>query len=224
VGSKPFTLKIYDTNGSMLGSAQVEGRQTLLVSTPDVRTGKMVRLHVDGGGLATPGDSRILNFRVFGLGCAEDAASSPSMLLQLNGDPDITPDAYRQALGRGELPADGVLLGRGWYTLESPSQQRFRWVANDAELVVTSPRGTKRMVELEVEPGPGVGSQPFVLQVLDSEGQAVASIDVHGRGVVRAAVPTRAGTTSIVRLHVVGGGLPTPNDPRTLNFRVFSVR
>jgi hypothetical protein len=179
---------------------------------------------VDGGGKSSPGDNRNLNFRVFEVGCAEDLARTPPTLLALNGESDIESAAYRQALVSGEIPADAVLLGHGWYDAEGQPSERFRWASNDAELVVTAPFGTERQIQLEVEPGPGLGSQPFTMEILDWEGKQVAAIPVQGRETVGATLPTHPGTDSVFRLHVSGGGLLTPNDPRTLNFRVFSLR
>ncbi len=77
------------------------------------------------------------------------------------------------------------------------------------------------MLSLEIEPGPGVGSQPFTLQVLDEKGQTAATAEVKGREVVHVTLPIIAGQAAAFRLHIEGGGLPTPNDPRILNFRVF---
>jgi len=223
IGSKPLSLEVYNSAGSMLTSAQIGGREALQVSTRGALTGKLLRLHVNGGGVTVPGDARVLNFRVFDVGCAEDLPST-SALLQMNADRDIASAAYRQELVTGVTPPDGVLLGRGWYAVESSAGTQFRWAANDVELVVTSALGTERQVELDVEPGPGVGSQAFVLQVLDAEGDAVAALPVQGRQVVRTSLPTRPGSSSVFHLHLEGGGMAAPNDARTLNFRVFSVR
>jgi hypothetical protein len=62
-----------------------------------------------------------------------------------------------------------------------------------------------------------------VLQLVDEAGQTVAATTVAGRQVVELPVPLPAGATASYRLHVVGGGRPTPGDGRTLNFRVFSL-
>ncbi|NVM23355.1 MAG: hypothetical protein HWN68_16415, partial [Desulfobacterales bacterium] len=120
------------------------------------------------------------------------------------------------------VASDGIFLGGGWYTLESDGET-FRWVNNDAEIVVIAPSESPE-ISLKVAPGPGLSYQPFELQVLDQSGQVVATAEVEGREMVRVALPIVAGETQKFRLHVEGGGQQAaPNDPRTLNFRVFHL-
>jgi hypothetical protein len=116
---------------------------------------------------------------------------------------------------------DAILIGGGWHQLESQMQETFRWVENDAELIIPQSTGTRQTLSLEVEPGPGVGLQPFTLQVLDGEGHTVTTAEVKGREVVNVTLPVTQGQSAVFRLHVEGGGLPAPNDPRILNFRIF---
>jgi FkbM family methyltransferase len=117
--------------------------------------------------------------------------------------------------------SDAITTGQGWYPLEHYRGQTFRWVANDAELMIREPTGTRQTLSLEVEPGPGVGSRLFMLQVLDEEGHTIATAEVKGREVIHVTLPIIKGQAAVFRLRVEGGGLPTPNDPRTLNFRIF---
>jgi hypothetical protein len=144
-------------------------------------------------------------------------------LLTSTSSPDVTPAKDRQALERGELPADGLFVGDGWYPLETFRDRTFRWVANDAALIVTRPSGNAQALHLDVEPGPGLGLQPFTLQVRDEQGQTVGQVDVRGRETVTVTLPLTAGADRTFKLHVEGGGQPAPNDPRTLNFRVFAI-
>jgi hypothetical protein len=115
----------------------------------------------------------------------------------------------------------GIFLGGGWYPLET-GRENFRWVNNDAEMIVIAPNDAP-IISLEVAPGPGVSYQPFELQVLDQRGHVVATAEVKRREeLVRIALPLEAGEMKWFRLHVEGGGQQAaPNDPRTLNFRVF---
>ena len=132
-----------------------------------------------------------------------------------NGHPDIVSDIFK--------PSDGLELGAGWYPLETFGGATFRWVNNDAEIRVPA-SGAKGQLSLEVEPGPGLGSQPFDLQVLDETGHTIAQTSVKGRETVQVTLPIPLSQKpAVFRLHVEGGGLPTPNDPRILNFRVFRV-
>ena len=123
-----------------------------------------------------------------------------------------------------DVVSPGLRLGRNWYPLEGEDGNRFRWVDNDAEIVVESEwiEGAKLM--LTVQPGPGVGGNPFQLQVIDSDGHVLSQTEITGRQEVRCLLPAATRSKRIYRLHAVGGGAPSPGgDPRILNFCVLKV-
>src|SRR5439155_6706010 len=64
-----------------------------------------------------------------------------------------------------------VLVGDGWYPLENFAGETFRWVNNDAEIVIPTSAAPNRRLRVELEPGPGVAGQRFDLQVLDGSGR-----------------------------------------------------
>jgi hypothetical protein len=116
-----------------------------------------------------------------------------------------------------------IQLGNGWGVLETFHNQTFRWVDNDAQVSVTADQPVEMGVSLLAEPGPGVAGKPFLLKVLDSSGRQIGAVPVRGRELVKFYIPVEAGKAAEFRLHVDGGGRPAPNDPRTLNFRVFRL-
>jgi hypothetical protein len=228
VGLKPFDLQVVDANGDAIRTVRVPGRDKIKVPLPiqpgaDVQT---FRLRVVGGGQPTPNDTRILNFRAFALRWADSTdEQAVARLQQLTKAPDIVPEAGLRELATNRLPASGLLIGQGWYPLETFEGSHFRWAANDVELVATRPTGESRELELDLEPGPGVGSGPFYLEIVDEAGLSVGTLHVPGRGVVKIPLTVpRGNDIQRYRLRVQGGGQPTPNDPRVLNFRVFSIR
>jgi hypothetical protein len=228
LNAQPFELQVLDESGQVVATAEVEGRETVEVALPlNVGETRRFRLHVEGGGQqAAPNDSRILNFRVFRLGWSKPLYEDVQALLALNADRDIVPPSDTQELYQNNrLPADGLFIGHGWYPLETFDGETFRWVDNDAEIVVTEPSGTRERLRLEVAPGPGLSAQPFELQVLDESGQVVATAEVEGRETIEVALPLVAGKGQIFRLHVEGGGQQAASnrDPRILNFRVFRL-
>lgn len=127
----------------------------------------------------------------------------------------------RSTLSSLSTQDDAIATGQGWYPIEYYNREIFRWVANDAELIIHTPTGSRRTLSLEIEPGPGVGLQPFTLHVLDEKGNIAATAQVKGREVVNVTLPIERGRSVVFTLHVEGGGRPAPNDPRILNFRVF---
>ena len=116
----------------------------------------------------------------------------------------------------------GLQLGTGWGAIETYKSDTFRWVENDAQLLLTAAKPGDVAISLLVEPGPGVGAR-FLLKMLDASGKLVASVPVEKRGSVKLVVPVAAGTPNEFRLHVDGGGKKDANDPRILNFRVFQI-
>jgi len=125
------------------------------------------------------------------------------------------------------IPADivqgpNLQLGSGWGPIEIFRGERFRWVENDAQILIAPQKTGDLEVSLEVEAGPGVGRQ-CLLKALDASGRQVAAVLVEGRKTVSLFVPLETGKPNEFRLHVDGGGRRTPSDPRILNFRVFKV-
>ena len=114
-----------------------------------------------------------------------------------------------------------LALGKGWYLFETFGGQSFRWVDNNAEIVVKNPRTNSKSVALEVEAGPSLGTKNFPLQIVEN-GKVVSSIPITGHARIVATVPVRPGASTTFALHVNGGGKQT-SDPRILNFRVFTV-
>lgn len=124
--------------------------------------------------------------------------------------PDITP------------PTNDLVLGSKWGPAESYRGEVFRWVANDAVLYVATMKQVDHRVQLQIEPGPGVGLKPFELQVIEGA-QVIAKLEVKGRQGVSFDLPAAEPTVHKLVLHTGEGGKTAPNDPRVLNFRVFKI-
>jgi hypothetical protein len=188
---KPFELLIKEKDQT-LARTTVKGRQMVSLELAPVEpTVRKLMLHVEGGGKAAPNDGRVLNFRVF-------------KLTFVPAPVDVLP------------PEIGAKLGSGWYPLETFNGETFRWAGEDAKLSVSEP-GAARSLLIEVEPGPGVNSKPFVLRVLDDAGVQITEAQVKTRQVVE--IPVN-GPTSLT-LHAEGGGKSIGSDKRIMNFRVF---
>lgn len=147
----------------------------------------------------------------------------PAELMKANAGADIGPAADAQALrATGILPTDGLLLGHGWRDLQRlPDGVPFRWVDGDAEIVVTLPSGTKRQLALAVEPGPGMGSRPFTLRVVDEGGTLCATAPVRGRETVTVTLLVTPHVTTVFRLQADDGGALVPGDRRVPRLRVL---
>lgn len=133
--------------------------------------------------------------------------------------PGVSPRAVPDVV----TTVSGLRLGVGWHEVETSDGESFRWVDNDADIFVTDPGRAHSGLSLDIEPGPGVASRPFTLNVPDSNGQTVGLFEVRGRQRVDVALPSGHVPVRGFRLHVDGGGQGVPDDPRTLNFRVFKL-
>jgi hypothetical protein len=204
----------------------ISARHSLTFEVPGSPTAKRsIRLRNESPTPQRNIGGRVLNFRVFDAAWGQPGtANGPTLLLQVNASTDIgPPDARRQLAATRTTPADGLFVGQGWHDVEQVGGV-FRWADSDAEIVVTRPSGQRRELALELEPGPGVAGD-LTLDLVDEGGGVIATIRSTRRETVRVPLPIRPEVeTQVFRLQVRGGGLPTPNDPRILNFRVFSLR
>jgi len=210
LGETSFAVRVLDTSNrqvdAVLFSAQNE-RQTLVL--PVNAGGSTFKLHVDGGGKRVGRDPRVLNFRVFNL---TFPGTLPATLAEVK--PPVQSGA--------DISASGVRIGNGWYPLEHFKGDTFRWVNNNAQLIVDARRDEHAQLRLAVATGPGMSERPFTLYLRDGGGRALGSAQVQSSNNVSFTVDLRPGLNAFV-LHADGGGKPTPSDPRTLNFRVMHV-
>jgi hypothetical protein len=131
----------------------------------------------------------------------------------------LNPDGSMKIDAQDIISGDrGVALGANWFPRESSGTEPFRWAENDAELILAEPGDT--IVSLDIEPGPGVDHDPFLLEIRSSTGTLMASSLVERRGVARLPLRTLTPETSVF-LHTDYGGMRITSDLRTLNFRVF---
>jgi hypothetical protein len=115
-----------------------------------------------------------------------------------------------------------LALGSRWGPYETYRGTSFRWVDNDAVIVLRGARGEAR-VAIACEGGPSLGRQAFPLRVLDASGRQVDHVLCEGAGRrSELLLPVGAAATHYV-LHVDGGGRRLAGEPRILNFRVFSL-
>jgi hypothetical protein len=113
-------------------------------------------------------------------------------------------------------------LGSGWGELETFNRDHFRWVENDAQIMISPAKSGDVELSLTAEAGPGTGGQ-CLLKVLDRSGRQVAAATLGSKQTVKMFLPTEGGTVNEYRLHVDGGGKRIATDPRILNFRVFDA-
>jgi hypothetical protein len=115
-------------------------------------------------------------------------------------------------------------LGPGWYEAEFEDGVPFRWSRKDATIHVALVREVRHTLTLELEPGPGVRLEPFMLAVALTDGTPLARILVNGRERVSFELPREAPRVFSIVLRAEEGGTTTADDERVLDFRVFDVK
>jgi hypothetical protein len=202
-----FPLIVRDASGRQVDAVEVtagQPQQTLILPVvPNEDT--HFSLHVDGGGKRMGSDSRTLNFRVFSIAEAGNV-------------PQAQPAAQSV-----EITSSDVRLGDGWYPLENFKGETFRWVRNDAQLVVHVPKDGHAQLKVAVQAGPSLAASPLHLDLRDARGEVVGSASVKDRAVTYFTVDLTSGN-NVFFLHANDAGAKVASgDSRVLNFRVFRL-
>src|ERR1700722_17998474 len=133
ISSSFFYVEVYEERFVRYAGI-VAGRTRIRFYLPSNEAAlRRMRIKVFGGGLPVPHDERVLNARVYHF-----------TALPMVGE--VVP-RWR-----------GFSIRGGWYRFEEdPEGGGFRWVNNDACIEIAHRVGS---LELELEPGPGLGSEP----------------------------------------------------------------
>jgi len=145
-----------------------------------------------------------------------------SSLRVSNKRKDITPESSRTAIYANKiLPEDGILLGDGWFDIESAHGAPFRWMSTDSSILVIDARPGKCEVKLDTDPlGP-----PSTSPVSISSPQAtITPATISSRGEVAINFISTGAQIQKIDLHVDGGlAAPLKGDPRLLKMRLFRI-
>jgi hypothetical protein len=160
-------------------------------------------------------------------GIEEQLAYCRTHLIRINareGTFNLTPEG-RRAPHPSDIAAidSGITFGPGWFPVERVSAtEKFRWATTYAELELAPPYPGARHLRLDVEPGPGAGSNPLEVLLTSAKGEQFARATLNSRGILRVPVEGIAGEVPfVIRFRVLNGGRSIPSDTRILEFRVF---
>jgi hypothetical protein len=190
-----FTLIVFDSNGERKLTEDFTGRKTVSFTVTARRpTVHVLRLHVPGAGRLLASEPRVLDFRVYRIGLEPE----PNDVVAV---------------------ASGCRVGDAWNPVEHWDGLRFRWVENDARIIVDADEAT--VLELDLEPGPGMGGEPLTLRAHDGGGRTLGSYCLGSRQRIAVPLPPELERPFDVVLHCDGGGIATAGETRVLNFRAF---
>jgi hypothetical protein len=153
---------------------------------------------------------------------ADNSVYTLASLRAFNARMDVTPEASRDAIYVDRVfPKSGILLGQGWFGVESANRTLFRWAGSDSTiLAVGAPLGRCR-IDLDIEPLLSSGSPPMSIK---SQNAVVEPGTISGRQTVTASFISNGAPTQEIKLHSEGGlEAPPPGDTRLLKMRIFSA-
>jgi hypothetical protein len=115
----------------------------------------------------------------------------------------------------------GLSLGDGWYGAEIYQAEGFRWVNNEAQILISEGFSGKRLL-FDVEPGPAISELPMWLEITDQDGHEIARYEVAAR--MRFILDVPENIPHMLKLRAANASdRAGAADPRVLNFRVFQV-
>jgi hypothetical protein len=155
-------------------------------------------LHVDGADRRVAKPARVLDYRVFAIASARGNVLLP------------------------EISAPPVQIEGGWYALEAFNGEVFRWVDDDARFSVAASSARYATLQFVIEPGPALAGAPLDLQIFEGN-RLLRSMHVAQRTTIDMPVTLAAGQTLFALRAAHRGSSSAPGDPRTLDFRVFSL-
>jgi hypothetical protein len=108
---------------------------------------------------------------------------------------------------------------KGFYALETFDDETFRWVNNDAVVMLHAERGAA--LSFFVEQGPGLDGAPFSLAIGRPDGTEIVAVWIASRTWVHVPMAGLEDTDRLT-MRCEGGGKAVAGDPRLLNFRIFA--
>jgi hypothetical protein len=221
LGWRPFTLVLRDGTGRVVARGKTNGHRVLLRLPLGPAQDGLFRLDAEEVVAPADADPRTLLF------CVSRCAWEPDW------DGAVVPQGAVNFATRvgGRLEPDdivapdvGVRFGPNWSSVGRGDEGKHRWGRLEVDLVVDPRPGPDRVLVLDLQPGPGVGGEPFALQVFDAADRLVAQARVADRQAVALALPVpHGGPPQAYRLQAVGGGRPAANGD-VLDFRLFGCR
>lgn len=120
------------------------------------------------------------------------------------------------------VPSDaGIRFGAGCYPVDSDGTARFRWLADESEIIFQRPAGASALL-LDAETGPSSGGAPVDLQIIDPAHSILASASLKGRCQLRLHIPDEISEAAL-RFRIQSPGVPLERDLRTLSLRLFGL-
>lgn len=192
-----FRLSVYDSARQLIAAGIVFGQHDLFVKLPISKGIPLhVRLEITNGGVPDPDTGHVLDAKVRSCSWTKHNDFEPPLNFQIpqeaqffNMVPKLKTTAIskiRMMFGLDEKRfditrfTDRIGLMSNWHAFEVKDGRYARWVDNDATFSYVNKAYKKRVLEIELEAGPGLFYDQFNLRVMDSNGRVVAEHVVAG--------------------------------------------
>lgn len=223
---RPFYLLAY-LNEKLIDSIYVGGLMSARVQLPLLDEGdNLLTLTIrERGRNFMPWEERYLNYRIALLGFENDRYRAHALRIMAS-KVDIVPKETWEVLMQEESSIEGtsdlLCIWDNWGSVEEQHGKQFRWVNNDAELLLLNPTNEKHFLHLELEKGPAIESDSMKLAIMLNS-NVIEKLHLTAHQQVKIRLPIMARKENTIKLHLDHLGLPQGDDPRILDFRVFRV-
>lgn len=183
-----------------------------------------------------PIEERYLNYMILGVELVEKTDTYSSTMLKIMGHRPLSNysyiySRYFQARSEEDVIDKGdqtrLALGLGWYGLEKVESNPMRWVGQkSSEIIINKTILEDSKLHIELEPGPGCGGKPLNLNILFNN-KLIAKEEIVRRENLLIDLSNLSSEylleQNIIKLIPITDNVKIANDPRVLNFRVFSI-
>lgn len=215
IGNSPFELRLIDGNRDEIGKFTIGDYSCNSINVAN-RLPPFALIHNEKAEYISSLDRRKLVYRIMKIGFSQ-SGQSEGLYFSADGSSDIVDRDNTR-------PNSSVKarLGANWYPYERYHGESFRWVNNDAEIVVSGPVGLNTLSVL-VESGPSAGSDGVDLRIINEDNADVGRCLLNGRMSCTFTLNIKHEGPNSFRFKINSDFKPLDGDPRILNFRIFHI-
>lgn len=215
IGSSPFELRLIDGNKVEIGKFTIGDYSCNSINVAN-NPSPFALIHNEKAEYISSLDRRKLVYRIMSIGFSK-SGETEHLYHKAGGSSDIVDR-------KNTFPNSSVKvrLGSNWYPYEKYQGKSFRWVNNDAEIVVSGPDGLHELSVL-VESGPSAGNDGVNLRIVNEENVDVGRCLIKERKSCAFTLNIKHEGPNSFRFKIVPNFKQIDGDPRILNFRIFHI-
>lgn len=209
---RPIDIKVFDAKRKLAGTMLLGSYGCHWINISSFQSPFSLE-HTEQGKIVSYVDTRKLVYRIMHIGFASNNSAD-----QLPQELQLMEDIYTVLDRQAE---SHVSLGQNWYPFEKFGGESFRWV-NDGAGVLLKEIHAKGTLVVEAELGPSA-SHTINLRIADLDGKELGICKIEGRKVCDFPMQFDRAGNYYLKITSDAAGQRIANDPRILNFRIFSL-